>query len=171
MTHNKKDQKVDTLPSWAVQKIKKLEQELHDEQIKIQVQDIKIKQLEKDKIRAERQVQDQRRFKNALKLLFKAVDNVLEARIEHLSVAKRDSIKPNISGEQNFDTSSKQNLLRSMYKNDAAAYYSTRRRSKPQKFYAYRAVKGGYTFTKRAIGKSLKLATKALGKDRSNNEK
>lgn len=165
---NEENHKIATLPVWASEKIKRLEQELHDEQIKVQVQDIKIKQLEKDKLRAERQVQDQRRFKNALKLLFKATDNVVEARIEHLRVAKKNNIKPNVAGTQAFDSSSTDNLLRSMYTNDADAYYSTRSRSKPQKFYAYRMIKGGYSFTKRATRKSLKLAAKALRKDDKN---
>lgn len=168
---NEENKALEALPSWAIKKINKLEQDLHNEQIKIQVQEIKIQQLEKDKLHAEHQVQDQRRFKNALKLLFKATDNVVEARIEHLRMAQRDSIKPNVSGEQNFVASSKKDLLRSIYERDVAAYYSTRSRSKPQKFYAYSAVKGGYTFTKRAVRKSLKLAAKALGKDRNDNEK
>ncbi|HSW81404.1 MAG TPA: FkbM family methyltransferase [Candidatus Saccharimonas sp.] len=143
-------------------KIRTLEKRLADEQAKQEVQSIRIRQLEAAKLEAEKTVAKQKRLKTALKLVVKAADNVIAARIEHLQVPKIVGAPPLGGVSLHYDGSDKKALLRSIRDNDMQTYYNFSKPRRPQKFYAYKAVHGSYIFAKRAARKSIKLAKTAL---------
>lgn len=158
------------LPYHVQNKLNDLAQQLHDEQIKNEVQELRFKQLEQEKLDAEKKVAQQKRLKTALKLVVKAVDNVVAARIEHLRI-------PKVAGAPQFseagaaisyDASSKQALLTSIRNGDMHMYYNFSQPRRPQTFYTYNVVNGAYTFAKRAVRKGLKVAKKAA--KRSNDD-
>lgn len=159
------------LPYHVVDRINQLERELHDEQIKLEVQTIRIKKLEDDNKRALKEIADQKRFKNATKLMVKAIDNVVTARIEHLGVArKRAALILDTKAGGTYDASSKQALLASIRHNDMATYYSVQPPRRAPKFYTYKAVMGSYKFAKKAVIKPLKLARAMAKKKGIQNE-
>lgn len=158
------------LPWHVNDRLNEMSQKLSDEQIKHEVQELRFKQLEQEKQEAEKIVSQQRRLKTALKLVVKAVDNVVAARIEHLR-APKVAQAPQLSetgATLAYDASTKQALLASIRNGDMQSYYNFSRPSRPQTYYMYNAVNGAYTFAKRVIRKSLKLVKKAA--KRSDNE-
>jgi FkbM family methyltransferase len=153
------------LPYHVVNRIQELERQLHDEQIKLEVQAIRIKKLEDDNKRAQKEIIDQKRFKNATKLMVKAIDNVVTARIEHLGVArKRAALSIDAKASESYNASSKEALLASIRQNDMATYYSVQPPRKQQKFYAYKVVMGSYKLAKKAVITPLKIAHAAVKK-------
>jgi FkbM family methyltransferase len=146
------------LPHHVFDRIHELHQQLHDEQIKLEVQGLKFKQLEQARLEAEAIIHDQRRFKTAARLLVRAVDNIITSRIEHLHVIKTTGGVQLTNDASEFDASNKDTLLTSIRNGDMQAYYAFKKSRPQQHFYAYKAVMGTYVFAKRGVRKVARTA-------------
>ena len=142
----------------------KTKHSLYDEKLRLQVQDIKIKQLQHEKFLLSLQLAEQQRLRKALALLAKATDKTILAKIERLHIARTSrSLSPRSNGVGvSYDITSKTKLLTSIREADLLAYYSFSKRPLTQKFYWYHAINGSYIFLKRSALACLRLLPKLL---------
>lgn len=157
------------IPHHVKAKIDEFSKQAQDAAINTEVRDLHIEQLKNEKQVLEAQLRDQQRLRNVLKLLARAVDNVIQARIERLHTTKiAPDRRPNGGNTFTFDDSSLKQLLESVREADIKAYYSNQtRRTAPSTFYAYHIAKGTYGAVRKVAGKTGRFAKRLLKKGRA----
>ena len=155
------------IPYHVVDHIERLRTQVHDEEVKTQVQQLRVKQLEHENNKLSYIIQEQQRFSKALLLLLRAADRVILTQIERLHKPKAGRIvRPNASATH-YDASSKEALLDSIRMADLHAYYSFQKRSGPQTFYLYHILLTLYLLPQRAVRKAYR-GVRQLRAQRSN---
>jgi FkbM family methyltransferase len=153
------------LPHHVVARIRELlenlestTEQLRDEKLRVEVQKIRNEQLQHDNATLAEQLIEQQRFRNIIHLLFRSIDRIITAQIERLHVAKKGQHILLNNHNNVYDTTSGDSLLDSIQVADLLAYYSTRERRAPEKFYLYHILMNSYAFIRHTISRSYRAA-------------
>ena len=147
------------MPYHVQDRIWELEATVRDKDVRVELQKIHAKQLQKDKVNLEKLIIEQQRLKSTIKLFAKALDKFIVAHIENLrrpQVAEA-MINARALNLIEYDTSSKDKLINSIYRNDLSSNYTVKSSMKSEKFYTYRIVKSAYGFIRRLSGGVLRI--------------
>lgn len=153
------------IPYHVIEEIERGRRRVQEEEVKMQVQQLRAEQLERDNKILHDKIQEQQRFSRALFLLLKAIDRVILTQIERLHQPRASRIvRPN-SAKTQFDGSSREALLTSIRTNDLHAYFSLKKRPSPPKYYLYHMIMSTYLLPQRALRKAYR-GTRKLARGR-----
>lgn len=131
----------------------RLKLNMPDEQLRLKSLDTRIKQLQHEKYLLSLHIQEQQRFRTALKLFFNAADRLILTQIENLRMVKpvitKRSIPRGMSDILATPPTSKRELLNAIRETDLKTYYSYKKQRTPTKFYLYNIVMSFYVLLKR----------------------
>lgn len=147
------------MPYHVQNKIWELEAAIRDKDVRLELQKIHAKQLQKDKVNLEKLIVEQQRLKSTIKLFVKALDKFIIAHIENLRRPQAAEVIMNarVLNLVEYDTSSKNKLISSIYHNDLLSNYTMKSSMKSEKFYVYRVVKSAYSFVRRLSSGGLRV--------------
>lgn len=134
-----------------------------DEQLKLQVLQIKVNELQREVHARSLDILDQQRFSTSLRLLIAATDKMIQARIENLRRTNTGIKKWNIttgSALLSPTFSTQEELLKIIRIEDLKTYYSLNKSRKPNKYYLYRLISFVYKLIKKLVYSYPKFAIK-----------
>lgn len=140
----------------------KMEQAEHDAQIRSEVQRLQYEQLLTDLEKLQKEIIEQQRFRNSLRLFLKAIDRVILTQIERLHVVRKSRVIKLDGSKDNlqFDAGSPEALLASIREADMKTYFSTKKQPRPKKFYLYRILHGTYSGTRHGAGSIVRAGVR-----------
>jgi FkbM family methyltransferase len=140
----------------------KMERAEHDAQIRSEVQRLQYEQLLTDLEKLQKEIIEQQRFRNSLRLFLKASDRVILTQIERLHVVRKSRVIKLDGSKDNlqFDAGSPQALLASIREADMKTYFSTKKQPRPKKFYLYRILHGTYSSTRHGAGSIVRAGVR-----------
>lgn len=145
------------LPYHVLDRINALQDEADNKALRLQLEKIHAKQLQKDKETLEYEIIQQQRLKSTIKLFFKALDRFNLAQIEKLRSAEIKTVESNRNQVDNtyYDFTSREKLLNSIHHNDLQTYYSIKQTKHRNHNYIYNSVSFTYRLL-RGVGVKIR---------------